>query len=54
MTPTLADVMNALDELEVLFRAIFEDFTPLYDVDQDTMRRSLAVLHAYVREQNKP
>lgn len=54
MIPTLPDVMNALDELEILFRNIFEDFKPLYDTDQHTMRRALAVLHAYVREQNQP
>lgn len=50
----LADLMRAVDDLEALKRKVFDDFTPLWDADEDMMKRALAVLHALVREYNQP
>lgn len=54
MTPTLPDLMKALDDLEHIGRKVFQDFTPIWDEDEHTFKRAMAMLHAYVRELNKP
>lgn len=53
MTPTLPDLMKALDDLEHVYRKVFQEFSPLWDEDEHTMRRALAMLHAHVRELNQ-
>jgi len=54
MSPTVPDLMRAVDDLEEIFRKVFDAFEPLYDADEHTMRRALAVLHAYLKAANTP
>lgn len=53
MTPTILDLMRAVDELEIIFAKVFKEFAPLYDGDEHTMRRALAILHAYIEEHTR-
>lgn len=53
MTPTLPDLMRAIDDLELICKKVFDVFEPLYDHDEHNMKRALAILHAHIRELNK-
>lgn len=53
MKITLADVMRAVDDLEILGRKIFDDIAPLWDEDERSFKRALAILRAMVDERNK-
>lgn len=53
MKPEIADLMRAIDDLETLYRKVFDAFEPLWDEDERTMRRALAVLHAWIKELNQ-
>ena len=52
MTPTLAEIMNAVDELEHAYRAYrtmcLKDRPLVCDRELLRMRRALAVLHAWI------
>ena len=50
----IADLQKAVDDLETLRRKIFDDFSPLWDADEQSMQRALAVLHQLVREVGEP
>lgn len=50
----LTDLMRAVDDLTLLYRKIFLDFTPLYDEDDALMVRALATLNALIKRENQP
>ena len=54
MTPTLPDLMRAVDDLEHIGRKVFDTFEPLWDADEASFKRALATLHAHIKELNKP
>lgn len=53
MQITLPDLMRAVDDLEHLYRKVFENFEPLWDADEARFKRALAVLHAVIKEANQ-
>lgn len=54
MQIAIADLMRAIDDLEHVVRRVFDGFEPMWDEDERLAKRALAVLHAYVREINRP
>lgn len=54
MSPSLPDLMKAVDDIEQIRRKVFDTFEPLWDRDELMMTRAMAILHAHVRELNQP
>lgn len=50
----IADLMRALDDLEHIGRKVFDVMEPLWDEDERTFKRALAVLHEHIRELSQP
>lgn len=53
MQITLPDLMRAVDDLELIYRKVFDTMEPLWDEEEAMFRRALATLHAVIKEANQ-
>ena len=52
MTPTLPEIMNAMDELQHFLTHVIDRLDPIWPEDENRAKRAMAVLHAHVRALN--